>query len=260
MGTSAFDAIADDFDRFRALPLGVPAGIRDAVWDTLGGNRGGRLLDLGAGTGRIGEAFVAAGDAYVALDRSMGMLARFARKAASRGDLVPPLVQADGRRLPFSEAAFETVLVVQVLSGSPGWHRMMNEVLRVLRPGGAVVLGEAIAPPDGLDAQMREQLSQILAERGVEVHRAGRQRASARDWLASRTKRIHEVIAARWEVSRSPREFLARHATGARFATLPEPIRADALRLLGDWAVAAFGTLDAGRTEQHAFLLDVCIV
>jgi ubiquinone/menaquinone biosynthesis C-methylase UbiE len=230
------------------------------VWETLGGNRGGRLLDLGAGTGRIGEAFVTAADAYVALDRSMGMLAHFARKAASRGDLVPPMVQADGRRLPFSESAFDAVLVVQVLSGSPGWHRLMDEVLRVLRPGGAVVLGEAIAPLDGLDAQMREQLSRILAECGVEVHRAGRQRAAARDWLTSRTQRIHEVIAARWEVSRSPREFLARHTTGARFAALPQPIKDEALRLLGDWAIAKFSSLDTTRVELHAFLLDVCIV
>jgi ubiquinone/menaquinone biosynthesis C-methylase UbiE len=230
------------------------------VWDALGGYGAGRVLDLGAGTGRIGEAFVAAGDAYVALDRSMRMLAHFAKKVTARGDLLPSMVQADGRRLPFSESTFEAVLVVQVVSGWTAWHQLMREAQRVLRPGGAVVLGETMAPPDGLDAQMREHLSEILAERGVKEHRAGRQRASARDWLASRVRRIHEVTPARWEVSRSPRDFLARHATGARFAALPEPIKDDALRRLGEWAITTFGTLDAGRTEQHAFLLDICIV
>ena len=38
-----------------------------------------------------------------------------------------------------------------------------------------------------------------------------------------------EVVAARWEAPRSPRDFLARHATGARFAALPQPIKDEAL-------------------------------
>lgn len=36
MGISNFDTIAADFDRFRALPPGVPTAIRDAVWNALG--------------------------------------------------------------------------------------------------------------------------------------------------------------------------------------------------------------------------------
>src|SRR2546430_570734 len=44
---SDFDAIADDFDRFRALPAGVPAAIRAAMWEALGIPQDGRVLDLG---------------------------------------------------------------------------------------------------------------------------------------------------------------------------------------------------------------------
>ena len=69
-----------------------------------------------------------------------------------------------------------------------------------------------------------------------------------------------EVVAARWESPRSPRDFLARHATGARFAALPQPIKDEALRRLADWAVVTFGALDATLIEPQAFLLDVCII
>ena len=95
MGTSDFDAIADDFDRFRALPDGVPRTIRDTIWAALDCASAGRLLDLGAGTGRIGEAFVAAGDRYIGVDASARMLACFARRPAMQGGATPALVQAE---------------------------------------------------------------------------------------------------------------------------------------------------------------------
>jgi len=65
---SAYDAAAPSFDRHRALPYGVPDTIRDTIL------RAGlpprpRLLDLGAGSGRIGRPFVQTGDDYTAVDR-----------------------------------------------------------------------------------------------------------------------------------------------------------------------------------------------
>jgi SAM-dependent methyltransferase len=216
------------------------------------------VLDLGAGTGRVGAAFVAAGDAYVAVDPSAGMLARFARNPAIRGNPAA-LVQADGRALPFPAAAFDAVLLVQVLSGLTGWRRLLSEARRVLRAGGGLVLGKATGPPEGLDARMRAQLSLILTEWGIDAHRRGAQREEARAWLAPSARRMTEVVAARWEAIRTPGDFLARHATGARFAALPQPIQDAALRRLADWAVATFGALDATFAEPHAFVLDVCV-
>lgn len=254
-----FDATAADFERFRALPAGVPAAIRQAMWTALGSPPEARLLDLGAGTGRIGAAFWAAGDAYVAVDRSARMLAHFASKAEAGGGPALLLVQADGQALPFPAASFDAVLMVQVVSGLPGWRRLLTEARRVLRPEGAMVLGKAVRPPEGLDARMRAQLGMLLSEAGVDAHRPGAGQEEARSWLDPAARRLTEVVAARWVASRSPREFLDRHATGARFAALPQPIRDAALRRLADWAVATFGALDATVVETHEFVLDVCI-
>jgi ubiquinone/menaquinone biosynthesis C-methylase UbiE len=231
------------------------------MWEALGLARGGRVLDLGAGTGRVGAAFVAAGDAYIAVDPSAGMLARFAAKAASRAGSAPSLalVQADGRALPFPGSAFDAVLLVQVLSGAPRWRSLLTEARRVLRPEGGLVLGKAVGPPEGVDARMRAQLSVILAELGADTRPRGAQREEARAWLAPVAGRMTEVTAARWQAARTPGEFLTRHATGARFAALPRPIQDEALRRLADWAVTAFGALDAPLIEPHAFVLDVCV-
>jgi SAM-dependent methyltransferase len=239
------------------LPAEVPVAVRRTIWEALGMTRAGRVLDLGAGTGRIGEAFVAEGDAYLGVDSSAGMLSRFAEKAAARGGPTPALVQADGQRLPFPTGAFDAVLIAHVISGFPGWRRLLLEARRILRPGGGLVLGKAIGPSEGLDARMREQLRRILAEAGIDVHRRGAQREDAMAWLAPDACRATTVIAAHWEVTRSPRDFLDRHATGARFAALPGPIREATLGRLSDWAVMTFGTLDAPHIERHSFVLDI---
>jgi ubiquinone/menaquinone biosynthesis C-methylase UbiE len=108
MPSSPYDAAAPSFDRYRALPEGVPEAIRYAVLEVFDLMRP-RLLDLGAGTGRIGRAFVAAGDDYVGVDVSLGMLREFSAYLTQRR-YAPALVQADGERLPFRDATFDAVL------------------------------------------------------------------------------------------------------------------------------------------------------
>jgi SAM-dependent methyltransferase len=203
---------------------------------------------------------VAAGDAYIAIDPSARMLARFAEKATNRDGPRPALVQGDGQSLPFPEATFDAVLIVQVVSGLPGWRRLLAEARRVLRPEGGLVFGQRIAPEDGLDARMRSQLSLILAELGVEPSRPGGSRGDTRQWMVTASRRMEEVVAARWEVTRSPRDFLDRHATGARFAALPQSVRDEAMRRLTHWSLGTFGELDAEFIESHAFVLDICII
>ena len=101
---SAYDAVATSFDVHRTLPAGVPEAIRVAILASMAVMLRPRLLDLGAGTGRIGRPFVAAGDDYVGIDLARGMLREF-RRAGGAG-CTPVLVQGDGRCLPFHDATF----------------------------------------------------------------------------------------------------------------------------------------------------------
>ena len=120
-----------------------------------------RLLDLGAGTGRIGWPFAAAGDDYVGVDLSFAMLRAF-RERVGRHEAAPCLVQSDGQLLPFRDAAFDAVLMVQIFGGLRGWRRLLAEARRVLRPDGALILGRSIAPDDGVDTRMKAQLASFL--------------------------------------------------------------------------------------------------
>jgi ubiquinone/menaquinone biosynthesis C-methylase UbiE len=246
---SAYDAAAPTFEHHRALPDGVPRAIRAAVLAALGAPSP-RLLDLGAGTGRFGRPFVAAGDAYVGVDLSLDMLREFARHAAR-----PPLAQADGERLPFGDATFDAVLMVQVFGGMRGWRRVLAEARRVLRPNGALLIGRTATPADGLDARLKRRLVELLAERGVDVARRNVREEVERSLGESAARRA--VTVATWSAERTPRRFLDRQRSNARHATLPAAAAEDALAALAAWAVATFGRLDAAVREPHAFELQI---
>jgi ubiquinone/menaquinone biosynthesis C-methylase UbiE len=256
---SAYDAAAPSFDRHRALPDGVAEAIRAALMAAAGGVPRPRLLDIGAGAGRIGHPFVAAGDNYVGVDLSFGMLRAFLHRAtcggASREQASPRLVRADGRNLPFPDATFDVVMMIQIFGGMTGFRLLVAEARRVLRLSGAVVLGRTLAAEHGVDARLKQRLALILSEIGIgpghnfhdEIEQA----------LNSAARSAESVLAASWQADRTAREFLERHRTGARFSALPEPVKGEALRRLTVWAVATFGSLDAVFSEQYAFTLQV---
>jgi SAM-dependent methyltransferase len=246
---SPYDAGAPSFDRLRALPAGVPEKIRAAVLGALDAPAP-RLLDVGAGTGRIGAPFVAAGDDYVGVDLSLGMLREFARRGGAAR-----LAQSDAERLPFADATFDAALMVNVFGGMRGWRRVVAEARRVLRQRGALMIGRAVAPDDGLDARMKQRLAELLAERGVAIDRPNARADVERALAGAAARRL--VTVASWRAERTPRRFIERHRTGARFAALPEPVRHEALAALADWAAAAFAGLDAPIRETHAFELQI---
>jgi len=246
---SPYDAGAPSFERLRPLPAGVPEKIRAAVLAALAAPSP-RLLDIGAGTGRIGAPFVAAGNDYVGVDLSLGMLREFARRGGAAR-----LAQSDAERLPFGDATFDGVLMVHVFGGMRGGRRVVAEAQRVLREHGALMIGRAVAPDDGLDARMKQRLAELLVERGIAIDRPNARADVERALAGAAARRL--VTVARWGAERTPRRFLERHRTGARFSAVPGPVRDEALAVLADWAAATFDGLDAPVRETHAFELQI---
>jgi SAM-dependent methyltransferase len=245
---SVYDQMAPDFDRRRALPDGVPETIRDTVLHASPAARP-RILDLGAGAGRIGRCFVAANDDYIGADLSIGMLRAFAGSVAAAR-----LAQADGAGLPFADATFDIVLLIQVLSGVHGWRHLLTDAMRVLRQDGALIAGRVVAPEDGIDAQMKSRVAAILD--GMDIHPyRDKPRDEALSWLARAMPDRTVLSAATWIAERRPAAFLDRRSAGARFSVLDATVQQQALRELSAWATGRFGSLDTVFAENFCFEL-----
>jgi len=250
--TSVFDATASDFERYRALPSEAVQAIRSSILTAARFPSMPRVLDLGAGTGRIGKAFIAAGDFYVGVDMSLSMLQKFPDDSESC-----LLVQADARQLPFRDGAFDLVLLMQVLSSVDDWPAVLTEVRRILRSGGIVVVGHTVGPESGIDNQLKRHLRAILEGMQLAWPRPQESRRQALAWLESAAVRHIHLNAASWNVNTTAEEFLLRHRTGARFAALPVAAQEQALGKLRTWVEARFGSATAEFQEERCFELDI---
>jgi ubiquinone/menaquinone biosynthesis C-methylase UbiE len=109
---------------------------------------GSAILEIGPGPGvqlaQLAQRFPLA----VGLDLSTGML-RQAQQRLDQTGQPALLVQGDAARLPFAPASFDAVVLTFAFSAFPHGLAAMQEMARVLRPGGLVVLVDAGLPSDG---------------------------------------------------------------------------------------------------------------
>lgn len=102
------------------------------------------ILDVATGTGRLPLAllrdhFGASGGRIVGLDLSRGMLRRARAKLRPYGDQVW-LVWQDASQLPFGDRVFDGVTCLESLEFMPEPQKVLAEMIRVLAPGGTLLL------------------------------------------------------------------------------------------------------------------------
>jgi SAM-dependent methyltransferase len=94
---------------------------------------GGRVLDLGCGTGRLSQRLTATGRDVVLLDASDAMLARAVPVVGA------PAVLADAFELPFAPGSFDAVVALRVAFHFSDLGALVRSVAPILRPGGRFV-------------------------------------------------------------------------------------------------------------------------
>lgn len=172
---------------------------------------GGRVLELGAGSGRatLGLLMARPQATVTAIDRYTGYFgiddntaARLERNAASAGvgDRVTVQV-SDMRQLPFARASFDAAMSVAAIDHLP-WpaiEQTLRETARVLKPGGQLLIVSlnsdgwvAVAMPPALlghgfwgSRQNRARWQDAFARTGFEVSESGTAPATLY-WLARR--------------------------------------------------------------------------
>jgi ubiquinone/menaquinone biosynthesis C-methylase UbiE len=146
-----------------------PLITRDRLREVLRPQPGERLLELGVGTGYYScelAEWIAPDGTLELFDLQQKFLDHTIQAAAERGltNLVP--TQGDATHLPYEDASIDAVVLTAVLGEIPDRAAALQEIHRVLKPDGRLVVGELFGDPHFTS---RKSLQQLGAEAGLKL-------------------------------------------------------------------------------------------
>jgi len=151
--------VMDDRAEVEAYTSAAQQAHLDAIDDTfvlhavrlLAGRSRGRALDIGTGPGQI---IIKLANRltlwkFMGVDRSQAMIAQANQNRVVAGPLLTGRVEfqiADGNSLPFPDAAFDFVMCNSVLHHLAEPQKLLREMARLAKPGGAILLRDLRRP------------------------------------------------------------------------------------------------------------------
>jgi SAM-dependent methyltransferase len=257
-----FDRAAGIYDATRGWPPAVAARIGAGLYQALApfARPGARLrvIEAGAGTGRVLLPLAAARAWTVGVDISAGMLRVLREKAAAANlrDAVRA-VRGDAYQLPFPAHTFDAALMVHVLHLVDDWRPVLDEIERIVRPGGALAFGrdEHARGEDWLTTQWAAR----LAEAGDTGPSGAREQivSEAVALLTARGYTVQDTVLATWTVDRTPESYLRtlRERCFSSTWSVPDAVLQQAIAKLTEDILARYGRLDISLPQEGHFRL-----
>ncbi len=144
-----FDTISGNYDFLNHfLSFGIDIGWRKKAIQLLKQDNPKLILDVATGTGDFAiQALKLNPEKVIGVDISEGMLDVGRKKMINRGyDKVIELRSGDSENLPFEENKFDAIIVAFGVRNFEDLQKGLAEMLRVLKPGGRVVVLEFSKP------------------------------------------------------------------------------------------------------------------
>lgn len=139
---ATFDEKSKEYDRWYETPLGafVDARETEAALALCPPDLGHHLLDAGCGTGRFSLKMALLGHQVTGIDLSEPMLA-YAREKARYAGLDLAFHAMDLLALDFPDDHFDGIVSMALFEFIRDDQKAMDELFRVLRPGGYLMIG-----------------------------------------------------------------------------------------------------------------------
>ena len=147
--------------------FGVATGIaRKSAVTTLNKLPAGRILEVGVGTG-ISLPLYKRDHRMVGIDLSPDMLSRAEKRVARRRlPHVEGLHEMDAGNLLFPDGSFDAAVAMFVMTVVPDPDRVLSEIVRVVRPGGHVLLVNHFSVDKGPRAAIEKSLTRYSGALG----------------------------------------------------------------------------------------------
>jgi len=234
-----FDRAVEYYDRTRGLSEGASREMTALLANELQGRR---TLEIGVGTGLVALPLAAAGVPLAGLDLSAPMLAKLVEKSGGRAPF--PLVVGDATTLPFADGGFGAAVVRHVLHLVPAWRQVVEELIRVVAPGGLVLVssGQVPEPWHELTERFMDRVGRpsfaaaFDAWESGAIQRAFQEHGALGRPLPTITERVGQTL----------EDFLDQMEAGMHSWTweVDEETRREAVAEVRTWALERWGTLD----------------
>jgi demethylmenaquinone methyltransferase/2-methoxy-6-polyprenyl-1,4-benzoquinol methylase len=109
-------------------------------------NKSSLVLDVACGTGDLSFSVASATHASVVGSDFCGPMLDLASRKSSESGFSIPFVEADAMQLPFRDGQFDAVTIAFGLRNLANWNKGIEELFRVLRPGGQLAILEFSQP------------------------------------------------------------------------------------------------------------------
>ena len=255
---ASYDSQVETYDRRAGLPEVACRQIAQAVLAIGNAESGGWVLEVGTGTGQIGQWFAQCPVQYLGFDLSQPMLAAFQRRLDPNQDNLS-LIQADGNQpWPIDEGMARIVLSSRAIHLLDlDW--VVREVFRVARPDGAVLLlGRVQRQRHSVRSQMQQQLQQLLRQRGYSPRQGKRyqQQLIERCCQLGATL-LDPVDIACWTVSTTPWQSLEtwHQKAGLAGIDLPATIKQEILQEVQQQAEHSLSDLHQPIESEETYVL-----
>jgi ubiquinone/menaquinone biosynthesis C-methylase UbiE len=129
----------------------------------------GRVVEIGSGTGANLEHYPSSIDELVCTEPEEPMARRLERKAGS-SPLNVSVVHAPAEKLPFENDSFDTAVATLVLCTVTDQARSLDEIGRVLKPGGRLIFLEHVRAPEPGLARWQDRLHPLWVRFGHGCH------------------------------------------------------------------------------------------
>ncbi|MBP0016135.1 MAG: class I SAM-dependent methyltransferase [Cyanobacteria bacterium SBLK] len=253
---ASFDRQAIAYDRRTGLSEEICRQIAETILDRAGAKTNELVVEVGAGTGQIGQWFGRShlGVRYLGFDLSEAMLSQFRQRSPQGGENIT-LLQADGNQpWPIAKGT------ATVIFGSRSLHlldrdRVVEECLRIARRDGAILfIGSIERQKESVKTLMKQKMRQLLEQKGFQGREKNRDRLI--ELFRQRGCEIDSPTAiAEWSVSHTPRQSLESWQNKDGLAGIDPPIaiKQEVLNELQTRAESIFGDIDTPIESQETY-------
>ncbi len=134
----------------------------------MGIKAGDRILEVGVGTG-INLALYPRGCTMTGIDLSGPMLEKARERAARKGVRDVRLLEMDAANMKFADGSFDIVYAPYLISVVPDPVRVANEMCRVCREGGKVILLNHFRSPNPILSRIERLISPLTVHIGFKA-------------------------------------------------------------------------------------------